>query len=172
MNNNNNDDDDDDDVCDCFRFIGSAKILLRDLASGQAKSLPSKNVPLMNEKQKAVGVIIMLLLIIFYYFAHTDKSHVKSVVECSHVLFQATINLLIGYEPPANATSTLNDPPDVDTSQVDAGESQNYLMEDKLLHVNIIFVYFASQEAMMKAMKRRRLWMVEAKVEVCPLPLR
>lgn len=39
-----------------FRPIGSAKIPLRDLASGQAKSLPSRNVPLMNEKQQAVGV--------------------------------------------------------------------------------------------------------------------
>lgn len=39
-----------------FRFIGSAKISLRDLASGQVKSLPSKNVPLINEKQQAVGV--------------------------------------------------------------------------------------------------------------------
>lgn len=90
----------------------------------------------------------------------------------THVLFQATINLLIGYEPPANATSTLNDPPDADTSQVDAGESQNYFMEDKMLHLNIIFVYFASQEAPMKVMKRRRLWTVETQAEVCPLPLR
>uniref|UniRef100_H3CTB7 Myoferlin n=1 Tax=Tetraodon nigroviridis TaxID=99883 RepID=H3CTB7_TETNG len=61
------------------KFIGSAKIHLRDLASGQARSLPSKNVPLMNEKQQAVG---------------------------------ATINLLIGYEPPPNATTTVNDQPD------------------------------------------------------------
>lgn len=89
-----------------------------------------------------------------------------------HVLFQATINLLIKYEPPANTASTLNDPSDVDTSQVVGGESQNYVMEDKLLHVNITFVYFASQEAMMRAMKRRRFWTAEAKVEVCPLPLR
>lgn len=90
----------------------------------------------------------------------------------THVLFQATINLLIRYEPPANATSTLTDPPDADTCHVDAGESQNYFMEDKMLRVNIIFVYFASQEAPMKVMKRKRLWTVEAKVEVCPLPLR
>ncbi|KAI3363230.1 hypothetical protein L3Q82_011863, partial [Scortum barcoo] len=34
------------------KFIGSAKIPLRDLASGQVKSLPSKNVPLVNEKQE------------------------------------------------------------------------------------------------------------------------
>uniref|UniRef100_A0A3B3XGF9 C2 domain-containing protein n=1 Tax=Poecilia mexicana TaxID=48701 RepID=A0A3B3XGF9_9TELE len=38
------------------KFIGSAKISLRDLASGQVKSLPSKNVPLINEKQQNVGV--------------------------------------------------------------------------------------------------------------------
>uniref|UniRef100_A0A665VRB3 Myoferlin like n=1 Tax=Echeneis naucrates TaxID=173247 RepID=A0A665VRB3_ECHNA len=37
------------------KFIGSAKISLRDLASGQVKSLPSKNVPLLNEKQQAIG---------------------------------------------------------------------------------------------------------------------
>lgn len=36
--------------------------------------------------------------------------------------FQATINLLIGYEPPANATPNLNDQPDGDMSQVDAGK--------------------------------------------------
>lgn len=39
------------------------------------------------------------------------------------VIFQATINLLIGYEPPPNATSTLNDQPDGDKSLADAGES-------------------------------------------------
>ncbi|XP_010792529.1 myoferlin [Notothenia coriiceps] len=70
------------------KLIGSATISLRDLASGHLMSLPSKNVPLINEKQQAVG---------------------------------ATINLLIGYEPPANAMPNLNDRPDVDTSQVDGG---------------------------------------------------
>ncbi|KAK5908525.1 hypothetical protein CgunFtcFv8_016574 [Champsocephalus gunnari] len=70
------------------RLIGSATISLRDLASGHLTSLPSKNVPLINEKQQAVG---------------------------------ATINLLIRYEPSANAMPNLNDRPDVDTSQVDAG---------------------------------------------------
>lgn len=44
-------------VCDLlYRFIGSAKISLRDLGSGPARSLPSKNVPLLSEKQQAVGV--------------------------------------------------------------------------------------------------------------------
>ncbi|KAF3842053.1 hypothetical protein F7725_024004 [Dissostichus mawsoni] len=70
------------------KLIGSATISLRDLASGHLTSLPSKNVPLINEKQQAVG---------------------------------ATINLLIGYEPPANAMPNLNDRPDVDTSQVHGG---------------------------------------------------
>ncbi|XP_011601595.2 myoferlin isoform X1 [Takifugu rubripes] len=82
------------------KFIGSAKILLRDLAGGQATSLPFKNVPLMNEKQKAVG---------------------------------ATINLLIRYEPPANATSTLTDPPDADTSHVDAGGTDEGDEEEALV---------------------------------------
>ncbi|XP_068184208.1 myoferlin [Antennarius striatus] len=44
------------------KFIGSATILLRDLASGQVKSLLSKNVPLMNEKQQAVGATIDLII--------------------------------------------------------------------------------------------------------------
>uniref|UniRef100_A0A3Q0SXZ4 Myoferlin n=1 Tax=Amphilophus citrinellus TaxID=61819 RepID=A0A3Q0SXZ4_AMPCI len=37
------------------KFIGSARISLRDLVSGQVKSLPSKNVPLVNEKQQSFG---------------------------------------------------------------------------------------------------------------------
>ncbi|XP_071371948.1 myoferlin isoform X1 [Centroberyx affinis] len=44
------------------KFIGSAKISLRDLASGHTKSLPSKNVPLVNEKQQAIGANINLLI--------------------------------------------------------------------------------------------------------------
>lgn len=40
------------------RFIGSAKISLRDLAGGQTKSLPSRNVPLANEKKQDIGVIL------------------------------------------------------------------------------------------------------------------
>ncbi|XP_040905251.1 myoferlin [Toxotes jaculatrix] len=72
------------------KFIGSAKISLRDLASGQVKSLPSKNVPLINEKQQAIG---------------------------------ATVNLLIGYEPPTNPTPNLNEQPEGDTPHVDGGGS-------------------------------------------------
>ncbi|XP_015253989.1 PREDICTED: myoferlin-like [Cyprinodon variegatus] len=44
------------------KFIGSAKISLRDLASGQMKSLPSKNVPLVNEKQQCFGATINLVI--------------------------------------------------------------------------------------------------------------
>uniref|UniRef100_A0A665VP25 Myoferlin like n=1 Tax=Echeneis naucrates TaxID=173247 RepID=A0A665VP25_ECHNA len=73
------------------KFIGSAKISLRDLASGQVKSLPSKNVPLLNEKQQAIG---------------------------------ATINLIIGYEPPVSATPNPNEHPDGDQSHVDAGNKE------------------------------------------------
>ncbi|XP_070833559.1 myoferlin isoform X2 [Chaetodon trifascialis] len=74
------------------KFIGSAQISLRELASGHVKSFPSKNVPLVNEKQQAVG---------------------------------ATINLLIGYEPPPSATPNLNDQPDADMSHADAGGSDD-----------------------------------------------
>ncbi|XP_028323587.1 myoferlin [Gouania willdenowi] len=42
------------------KFIGSAIISLRDFASGQVRSLPFKNVPLMNEKQQSFGATISL----------------------------------------------------------------------------------------------------------------
>ncbi|KAM7371001.1 hypothetical protein PAMP_010507 [Pampus punctatissimus] len=69
------------------KFLGSTKISLRDLASGQVKSLPSKNVPLVNESGQNIG---------------------------------ATINLVIGYDPPANAAPNPNDPQAGDAT-VDAG---------------------------------------------------
>ncbi|XP_023128999.2 myoferlin isoform X1 [Amphiprion ocellaris] len=59
------------------KFLGSTKISLRDLAAGQVRSLPSKNVPLVNESGQNIG---------------------------------ATINLVIGYDPPANAAPNPNDP--------------------------------------------------------------
>lgn len=68
------------------KFLGSTKISLRDLAAGQARSLPSKNVPLANESGQSIG---------------------------------ATINLVVGYDPPASATN-LNDPQSGD-STVEAG---------------------------------------------------
>ncbi|XP_035468770.2 myoferlin-like isoform X3 [Scophthalmus maximus] len=69
------------------KFLGSTKISLRDLASGQVRSLPSKNVPLVNESGQSIG---------------------------------ATINLVIGYEPPPSAAPNPNDPQEGDTS-MDAG---------------------------------------------------
>lgn len=36
--------------------------------------------------------------------------------------FQATINLLIGYEPPVSTTPNLNEQPDGDLSHVDGGK--------------------------------------------------
>uniref|UniRef100_A0A673A550 Myoferlin n=1 Tax=Sphaeramia orbicularis TaxID=375764 RepID=A0A673A550_9TELE len=58
------------------KFLGSTKISLRDLASGHAKSLPSKNVPLVNENGQNIG---------------------------------ASIDLVIGYDPPAGAIPNPND---------------------------------------------------------------
>uniref|UniRef100_A0A3P9PXD5 Myoferlin n=1 Tax=Poecilia reticulata TaxID=8081 RepID=A0A3P9PXD5_POERE len=75
-------------------FIGSAKISLRDLASGQVKSQPSKNVPLINEKQQNVGT---------------------------------TINLGIGYEPPASPDlndHTNDNEEDGDTEDIMDGAGQ------------------------------------------------
>ncbi|XP_037547290.1 myoferlin [Nematolebias whitei] len=44
------------------KFVGSAKILLRDLASGQARSLPCKNAPLVNESGQNIGATIDLVV--------------------------------------------------------------------------------------------------------------
>ncbi|XP_030610233.1 myoferlin-like isoform X2 [Archocentrus centrarchus] len=45
------------------KFLGSAKISLRDLASGQAKSLPCKNVPLVSESGQNIGATINLSVV-------------------------------------------------------------------------------------------------------------
>ncbi|XP_015799663.3 myoferlin [Nothobranchius furzeri] len=68
------------------KFIGSVQISLKDLVSGQLKTLPSKNVPLLSEKLQAIG---------------------------------ATINLVIGYEPPTNISSRVNDPAQEEMSQAE-----------------------------------------------------
>ncbi|XP_041670961.1 myoferlin-like isoform X6 [Cheilinus undulatus] len=44
------------------KFLGSTKISLRDLATGQARSLPSKNVPLANENGQNIGATIDLVV--------------------------------------------------------------------------------------------------------------
>uniref|UniRef100_A0A8C4NYS0 C2 domain-containing protein n=1 Tax=Dicentrarchus labrax TaxID=13489 RepID=A0A8C4NYS0_DICLA len=41
------------------KFLGSTKISLRDLASGQVRSLPSRNVSLVNENGQSIGVILV-----------------------------------------------------------------------------------------------------------------
>ncbi|KAG7492728.1 hypothetical protein MATL_G00017920 [Megalops atlanticus] len=71
------------------KFIGSAKIPLKDLATGQVKSLPSKNLALVNEKNQGIG---------------------------------ATIDLVIGYEPPANAAPNPNVQADGDTAGDTGGD--------------------------------------------------
>ncbi len=40
----------------CFRLIGSANVSLKDLASSQVKSLPVKNLALVDENGKSIGV--------------------------------------------------------------------------------------------------------------------
>ncbi|MFT7807213.1 myoferlin isoform X3 [Arapaima gigas] len=74
------------------KSIGSAKVSLKDLASGQVKSLPSKNLPLLNEKNQDIG---------------------------------ATINLVIGYEPPANTPPNLNDQQNGDTTATGGGDEED-----------------------------------------------
>ncbi|XP_068440047.1 myoferlin-like isoform X2 [Clinocottus analis] len=80
------------------KFLGSTKISLKDLASGQMRSLPSKNVPLVNESGQNIG---------------------------------ATIDLVIGYDPPANAAPNLNDPHAGDaTVDADGGEEAGETLPD------------------------------------------
>ncbi|XP_011602470.1 myoferlin-like isoform X3 [Takifugu rubripes] len=78
------------------KFLGSTKIPLRELSSGKLRSLPSRNVPLLNESGQNIG---------------------------------ATINLMIGYDPPANSTPDPNDPQDgnttVDTGGGDVGDGSS-----------------------------------------------
>jgi len=47
----------------CFRLIGSAKVSLKDLASSQVKSLPVKNLALVDENGKGIGVSLFSFLI-------------------------------------------------------------------------------------------------------------
>ncbi|XP_031416619.1 myoferlin isoform X1 [Clupea harengus] len=70
------------------KFLGSAKVSLKDLASGQVRSLPSKNLALANDSGQDIG---------------------------------ATIDLVIGYEAPANAPPNPNEQKDGDVSVGDAG---------------------------------------------------
>ncbi|XP_054622805.1 myoferlin-like isoform X2 [Dunckerocampus dactyliophorus] len=65
------------------KFLGSTRIPLRDLASGQLRSLPSKNVSLVDENGHNIG---------------------------------ATINLVIGYDPPASAILNSNESHDGDST--------------------------------------------------------
>ncbi|MEQ2278309.1 hypothetical protein XENORESO_015987, partial [Xenotaenia resolanae] len=65
------------------KFIGSAKISLRDLACGQVKSLPSKNVPLVNEKQQSVGATIDL--VIGYEAPASPNLNDQSILDISHM---------------------------------------------------------------------------------------
>uniref|UniRef100_A0AAR2KUJ2 C2 domain-containing protein n=1 Tax=Pygocentrus nattereri TaxID=42514 RepID=A0AAR2KUJ2_PYGNA len=53
------------------KFIGSAKVYLKDLASGQVKSLPSKNVPLVSESGQNIGVSVFIYLFFVYLFFYT-----------------------------------------------------------------------------------------------------
>ncbi|XP_015255274.1 PREDICTED: myoferlin-like [Cyprinodon variegatus] len=71
------------------KFLGSTKIPLRDLASGKARSLPSKNVPLVDESGQRIG---------------------------------ATIDLVVAYDPPANAVPNPNDPQDGNAMAAEGGD--------------------------------------------------
>ncbi|XP_061602091.1 myoferlin isoform X2 [Cololabis saira] len=67
------------------KFIGSAKISLRELAAGQVKSLPTKNVPLVNEKQQAVGATINLYISYEPPANSTPNPHGQANEDVSHM---------------------------------------------------------------------------------------
>ncbi|XP_076016465.1 myoferlin isoform X1 [Genypterus blacodes] len=67
------------------KFIGSAKISLRDLASGQLKSLPSRNVALVNEKQQPTGAAINLLIGYEPPMSSTPNLNIQPDGDTSHV---------------------------------------------------------------------------------------
>ena len=100
-------------------------VFLKDLASGNIKTLPAKDLPLINEKQQAVGVSYMArsphcsmdISVFSEYFIN-----LKYLKTCKlRFVLQATINLMIGYEPPASITPISNDQPGVDLSHGDPG---------------------------------------------------
>lgn len=99
------------------RFLGSTKIHLRELSSGQVRSLPSRNVPLVNESGQNIGVSLTNLRNWKTIFKKKKKNE---IIEHPTFLFQATIDLMIGYDPPANSAPNLNDPQAGDAT-ADAG---------------------------------------------------
>lgn len=56
------------------------------------------------------------------YHYVSDIYSIADDVNLENILFQATINLLVGYETPANTTPNLNEQPDADVSHMDAGK--------------------------------------------------
>lgn len=67
------------------------------------------------------GICIVLQEVaefVWYSYRYSIADHAN----LENILFQATINLHIGYEPPANTTPNLNDQPGTDVSHVDAGK--------------------------------------------------
>lgn len=62
----------------CYRFIGSAKVNLKDLASGQVKSLSSKGLPLVNESGQNIGVSASTFLFFILYCFGKKKQDLLS----------------------------------------------------------------------------------------------
>lgn len=77
----------------CSRFIGSAKVYLKDLASGQVKSLPSKNLALVNESGQNIGVSALTSQFYSYFDAIVMKMCNKN--ECFFYLYSVASNAKI-----------------------------------------------------------------------------
>uniref|UniRef100_A0A8C7SPH9 C2 domain-containing protein n=1 Tax=Oncorhynchus mykiss TaxID=8022 RepID=A0A8C7SPH9_ONCMY len=61
------------------KFIGSAKISLLDLAHGHTKSLPAKNLSLVNEKKQDTGVRVILEIKLSYTVVFNDQIRVRVI---------------------------------------------------------------------------------------------
>lgn len=115
------------------RFIGSTRIPLRELSSGQLRSLPAKNVHLLDENSHNIGVSTFCDF--FYLFFVRHLLHIKKYMMIS---LQATMNLVIGYDPPPNANPNADESHDGD-STVDSGmfnSRTSFYDNTKLCHMS------------------------------------
>lgn len=65
------------------RFLGSAKISLKDLATGQVKSFPFKDLALVNEKGQATGVSCSV-------FTNGDCSYTPATRDMGKTIMQSS----------------------------------------------------------------------------------
>uniref|UniRef100_A0A7N6BWV6 C2 domain-containing protein n=1 Tax=Anabas testudineus TaxID=64144 RepID=A0A7N6BWV6_ANATE len=79
-----------------------------------ASGIPKKKI---GNPDPITTIVFRVAEFVWYSYRYSIADHAN----LENILFQATINLHIGYEPPANTTPNLNDQPGTDVSHVDAG---------------------------------------------------